>query len=405
MSTLFELNEHIRRIVALNFPQPLWVTAEVAQIGESRGHYYLELVQKGEQEDIVAQAQAVIWAGEYRQMLSRHGLALRAVMREGVELKLQVRPDFHERYGLKLQIVDLDPSFTMGQLDLQRRQTVQALKDLNLFDKNRSLPLPLVLQRIAVISSETAAGKQDFQQQLAQNNLGYQFDLSFFAAAVQGKNAEQELLAALKTIAQAPERFDAVVMVRGGGSRLDLSSFDSLELCKAVALLPLPVLAGIGHDVDETVLDLVAHRSLKTPTAVAEFILQYNMRFEGGVLETAGQIQLFAYNILKTNALQLEQTIGEVRWRAHGRLHSAKIHLDTTQENLPLLYRQLLRNQYRAVDEAANFCAALHPENILRRGFSLTLKNGKAVGSVQEINTGDTLATRLKDGVIASKVV
>ena len=171
MSTLFELNEHLRRIVALNFPQPLWITAEVSKINESRGHFYLELVQKGENNDILAQAQAVIWSGEYRQLLYKHGLGLNSVLREGVGLKIQVRPDFHERYGLKLQIVDLDPAFTLGQLDLQRRQTIQTLRDQGLFDKNRSIPLPMVLQRIAVISSETAAGLQDFKRQLEDNNM------------------------------------------------------------------------------------------------------------------------------------------------------------------------------------------------------------------------------------------
>ncbi len=405
MSTLFELNEHIRRIVALNFPQPLWVSAEVAQIGESKGHFYLGLVQKGEDQDIVAQAQAVIWAGDYRQMLSRHGMALRGVLREGLELKIQVRPDFHERYGLKLQIIDVDPSFTLGQLDLQRRQTVQALRDLGLFDKNRALVLPLVLQRIAVISSETAAGLQDFHRQLQDNDFGYQFDLQLFNAAVQGKNSEQDVLAALTLIAKKAHLFDCVVIVRGGGSRLDLSSFDGLELCKAVANLPLPVVVGIGHDVDETVLDLVANRSLKTPTAVAAFILQHNLSFEGGLLEAADQVRQLSLNFLKWRSLQLEQSISEARWAARQRLLSAQFHLDAVAQNLPLLTQQFLRNQYRALEQMDTYCAAIHPENVLRRGFSLTTKNGKAVTSPSDVLPSDTLETRVREGVIVSTVV
>lgn len=405
MSSLFELNEHIRRIVALNFPQALWITAEVAQIGESRGHYYLELVQKGENDEIIAQAQAAIWAKEYRQMLSRLGLALHTVLREGLSLKMLVRPDYHERYGLKLHISDIDPTFTLGQLDLQRRQTVQALREQGLFDKNRSISLPLVLQRIAVISSETAAGLQDFFRQLEDNNMGYRFSLKLFAAAVQGKNSEQEVVEALRKIARNPEHFDCVVMVRGGGSRLDLSSFDGLELCTAVAQLPLPVLAGIGHDVDETVLDLVAHRSLKTPTAVAEFILQRNLLFEAGVVETGEQIRLFAHNFLHFNALQLEQMSGEIRWAARRCLHSAQYKLDTAAGNLPVFSRQLLRNQHRNLDQTAAYCSALHPDNILRRGFSITTKNGKAVASPSDVLPGDILETRVRDGVVSSKVV
>jgi exodeoxyribonuclease VII large subunit len=390
--------------MALNFPQPLWVHAEIAQIGESRGHFYLELVEKGEKQDIIAQAQGVIWAGDFRLMLSRHGLALRTVLREGLELKIQVRPDFHERYGLKLQIIDLDPAFTLGQLDLQRRQTVQALRDSGNLDKNRSLELPLVLQRLAVISSETAAGKQDFIRQLEDNSFGYQFELQLFSAAVQGKNSAEELLAALRSIAALPDKFDAVVIVRGGGSRLDLASFDTLELCMAAAQAPLPILAGIGHDVDETVLDMVANRSLKTPTAVAEFIVQHNLQFEGGVLEALELIRYFAIHSLKSSAVKLEQAIAETRWSTRQRLQSALFHVKAVEQNIPQLARQFFRHQFQAIEQVEAYCAAIHPENVLRRGFSLTTKNGKAVASPLDVLPGDTLETRVRDGIISSIV-
>ncbi len=405
VNSLFELNEYVRRVIALNFQQALWVTAEIAQIGESRGHFYLELVQKGENDDIVAQAQAVVWAGAYRQLLSKHGMALRSVLREGLELKIQVRPEFHERYGLKLNILDLDPSFTLGQLDLQRRQTVQALKDRGLFDKNRALELPLVLQRIAVVSSETAAGKQDFWQQLTDNNLGYQFDLQLFTASVQGKNSEQEVMLALQKIAAHPDKFDCVVIVRGGGSRLDLASFDGLDLCSAVAGHPLPVLSGIGHDVDETVLDLVANRALKTPTAVAEFILHHNMLFEGNMLEAVETVRRFAVNVLKNNTGALEQKTNEMRWAAQQRLHTTQFQLDNAAARLPQLAQQFLRNQYRNLEQIDTYCAALHPDNVLRRGFSLTTKNGKLIASLSDVLPGDTLETRVKAGVIISKAI
>jgi exodeoxyribonuclease VII large subunit len=405
MVSLFELNEHIRRVIALNFQQPLWVKAEIAQISSSKGHFYLELVQKGETEDIVAQASSVIWAGEFRQILSRHGMALQTVLREGLELKIQVRPEFHERYGLKLNIYDLDPAYTLGQLDLQRKQTVQALKDAGMFDKNRSLQLPLVLQRIAVISSETAAGRQDFWQQLTENNFGYTFDLKLFAASVQGKNSEQEVLAALAKIGAQANKYDAVAIVRGGGSRLDLAAFDGLKLCSAVAEFPLPVFAGIGHDVDETVLDLVANRSLKTPTAVAEFIVQHNMQFEGALMDAAGQVQRFATDQLKAHAALLEQSTNEMRWAAQKRLHTAQFQVDSTAQQLPRLAQQFLRNQYRAVEQVETYCKALHPENVLRRGFSLTMKNGKAVLAAADVLPGDVLETRVREGLVVSKVV
>lgn len=196
-----------------------------------------------------------------------------------------------------------------------------------------------------------------------------------------------------------------MVIVRGGGSRLDLASFDGLELCTAVANLPLPVLAGIGHDVDETVLDLVAHRSLKTPTAVAEYILQHNLLFEAGLLEAAEQVRFFAANTLKWRSVQLEQAIGEARWAARQCLQSAQFHLSAAAQNLPLLSRQFLRHQYQALEQMEAYCAAMHPENVLRRGFSMTTKNGKAVVSPAEVVPGDVLETRVREGVIVSEVV
>jgi exodeoxyribonuclease VII large subunit len=406
VSTLFELNEHLRRVVALNFPQPLWITAEVAQLGFSRGNYYLELVQKDEKSaDLMAQAQAVIWMGTHRQLVARHGLAVQSVLREGVSLKLQVRPDFHERFGLKLQILDLDPAFTLGQLDLQRRQTVLALREAGLFDRNRQLPLPSVLQRLAVVSSETAAGLQDFRRQLAENMDGYQFDLELFSTAVQGKNAGQEILEALATIARQSDRFDAVVVVRGGGSRLDLAAFDDLAICSAAAQMPLPVLTGIGHDVDESVLDMVVSRALKTPTAVAEFILQHNQTFEGKVLMALDQVRFAGLNLLKNSALQLEYLAGEIRGVSRQHVYTARYRLDAVENSLPEWTTRFLQQRHEALNQLEAYCAAIHPENVLRRGYSITTKNGKAVASPSDVLPGDTLETQVHAGIIVSRVV
>lgn len=406
MISLFELNEHLRRILALNFPQPLWITAEIAQIGESKGHYYLDLVQKAaESDEIVAQAQAALWAGEYRQLLRRLGMSLQMVLREGQEVKIQVRPDFHERYGLKLHITDIDPAFTLGQLDLQRRQTVQTLREQGLFDLNRQLALPRVLQRIALISSETAAGKQDFIRQLAENQFGYHFDLQFFPAAVQGKDAGPDIIRALAAIAATPARFDCVVLVRGGGSRLDLSAFDGLELCAAVARMPLPVLAGIGHDVDETVLDLVACRSLKTPTAVAEYLIQHNMTFEGGILELTEAVRGLSDAYLRTATRQLEHSLTEARWAGVQLLRSAALQLQHQAQQTPLLARQLLKNRLSAIDQIQSYCQALHPDNVLRRGFSITMVRGKVVTSPDEVAVGDEVETRVRGGVIVTRKI
>lgn len=402
--SLFELNEHIRRVLALNFQQAVWIVAELAQIGESRGHRYLDLVQKGESGDVIAQAQAALWAAEFRQINARFPLGLSALLREGLELRMQVRPEFHERYGLKLHITDIDPAHTYGQLDLLRRQTIQTLRELGLFDLNRAIPLPDVLQRIAVISSETAAGLQDFREHLEENSFGYAFDCQYFNAAVQGKNAEAEISAALERIGQNAAKFDCVVIVRGGGARLDLMAFDGLELCQKAAKMPIPILVGIGHDVDETVLDLIAHTSLKTPTAVADFLVNHNLLFEGNILEAANDLENTVGNILKIKQLELDRVETSIHYTARELSREASRRLDFLTEKLPDFALQILREHQRTLDKMEAIYLSLHPENVLQRGYSITLKNGKAVLSASEVLPGDALETRLSDGVVQSRV-
>ncbi|MBX2893323.1 MAG: exodeoxyribonuclease VII large subunit [Saprospiraceae bacterium] len=402
--SLFDLNEHIRRVLALNFQRPLWVAAEIAQVGLSRGHYYLDLVQKGEGDDIVAQSQAVLWASEYRKLRSAIGPDLDALLREGLEVKLQVRVDFHERYGLKLLISDLDPSYTFGQMELRRRQTLQTLRELGFLELNRSLRLPPVLQRVAVVSSEGAAGYQDFREHLSKNNFGYRFHTQLFASSVQGKNAEAELRDALTQIALQPQRFDCVVVVRGGGARLDLAAFDGLELCKTVAQMPLPVLSGIGHEVDETVFDLVAHAALKTPTAVADFLLQHNLLFENEMLRLADAIRAMSEYRFKISLMELERLETATHWSTRERVRVAAQKLETLEENLPGWGVHILRGQRRHLEQAEAFCSALHPDNVLRRGFSLTFRNGQVLTAAKDAKAGDWLETRLKEGVVRSKV-
>lgn len=403
--TLFELNEHIRRVLALNFQQPVWIVAEISQMGESRGHRYLDLVQKGDGGNVLAQAQAALWASEFRQINARFPFGLLPLLREGLEIRIQARPEFHERYGLKLHITDIDPAHTFGQLDLLRRQTIQALREQGLLSLNRALPLPIVLQRIAVVSSENAAGLQDFQQHLLGNSFGYAFDCHVFSAAVQGNNAETEIMAALNNIKHATQQFDCVVIVRGGGARLDLMAFDGLELCRLAAQMPLPVLVGIGHDVNETVLDLVAHSALKTPTAVADFLVQHNLLFEGNILEAAEGLAQQALNLARYKALELDRVETTAHFAAREITQTHTRQLEQWAEKIPVLSAQILREQRRELEKVEAICQNLHPENVLRRGFSITTKNGKAITSASDADPGDLLETRLRDGLLHSKAI
>ncbi|MEZ4942671.1 MAG: exodeoxyribonuclease VII large subunit [Saprospiraceae bacterium] len=404
--SLFDLQEYIRRVLALNFSGTLWVTAEVAQVSPSRGHLFVELVQKGPEADspLVAQVSAVLWQRDYQRLRLLLGNVLDELLADGREVRLEVRVDYHERYGLKLVITDADPAFTFGRLELQRRQTIETLREQGLLGKNRALPLPRVLQQIAVISSEGAAGFQDFREQLTQNAFGYAFQCRFFSSAVQGDRLESEMLAALDAVAMQAGRFDVVVILRGGGARLDLAGFDSPALCQRAANLPIPLFTGIGHDMDETVLDLVAWSALKTPTAVADFLVQHNLFFENEILRLAGQTRDTALGRLKRNALELAQLETTTHWAVQTQLRQASQQLATLETALPNLLRQRLLRANTQLDQAEALCAALHPDAVLRRGFSITRQAGKVVTGVEDVRAGDVLETQLKDGTLVSEI-
>ena len=402
--SLFDLQEYIRRVLALNFQQSIWITAEIGQAGRSKGHYYLELIQKGEGEELLAQASAVLWAGEYRRLRLALGADLDAVLQTGLQVKMQVRVDFHERFGLKLLITDLDPSFTFGEVERQRRQTIAMLREQGLLDRNGALPLPAVLQRIAVISSEGAAGLQDFLEQLRENKFGYSFDCQLFESSVQGKSAAAEIQSALQRIAGESAFFDCVVIVRGGGARLDLAAFDNLDLCRTLAAMPLPVFTGIGHDIDETVLDLVAHTALKTPTAVAEYLIQHNLFFENELLQSAAQIGAFAEFRIRLQTLELNSREMEISLESRQRLLRAGQQLDHWEQALPGLAAGIFKTQTSLLNHAEALCAALSPQRVLQRGYSITTHNGVIVTTTQSVQPGDALETRLSDGVVHSVV-
>ena len=400
---LYDLNEYIRRVITLNFRDPIWIWAEVGSCKNSRGHFYLDLVQKGES-DLIAQSSAALWAGQYRKLRLAHGSALDEVLREGVEIKLLVRVDFHERFGFKLLIEDIEPAYTFGRLEMQRRETIDTLRREGLLERNRALPLRVAIQRIAVISAEGAAGWQDFRRHLAENPFGYTFSYRLFTSALQGPQTALELPAALAEVAARCGDFDVIVIIRGGGARTDLAAFDHPQAARAVALAPLPVLTGIGHDCDETVCDLVSHKSLKTPTAVADFLIQHNLLYENSILQLAEQIRATGAYMIKNQALQLENQAAQIHWSARALVQNGRLRLQQADAALPGLARHTLRKSALQLDQAAQLAAAADPALVLQRGFSISLKNGKIVRSAQELQDGDLLETQLADGKIRSIV-
>jgi len=402
---LFELQEYIRRTIALNVPEPVWIRCELAQVSESRGHRYLELVEKGsESEELIAQASAVIWQRTYRRISRQRGKQLQEVLREGMSVLIKVRVDFHERYGLKLMVEDVDPGYTMGELELRRRAIMERLQAEDLIGKNRSVPLPLVLQRIAVLSAESAAGYADFKEQVTNNPYGFQIEWTLFPTAMQGQQVEQEMLRQLRKIERRRHLFDAVVVIRGGGARLDLAAFDRYELAAVMARSSLPILTGIGHEIDETVLDHVVHGALKTPTAVAEFIVQHNARFDGELWQTGQWLGRRVQQLLTNETRQLDRWSGILEDATYRIFKQETDKLAFAKKQLPFLVRNKLKEARVLLDFQERVSAILSIDGTLQRGFSITYRSGSPMTTAAEATQGDTLITHFQDGRVHSVV-
>ncbi|CAM3457243.1 exodeoxyribonuclease VII large subunit [Pontibacter korlensis] len=358
--SLYELHQQIREELEVAFPDSYWVVAEVAQVNVDRrkGHRYLTLVDKGDDaRQMLAQARATIWGSRY-QMLSRYfeektGQPLRA----GLKVLLQASVRFHELYGLSLDISNIDPNYTIGDLARQRLETLKRLEAEGLLEANKELELPLVPQRLAVISSATAAGFQDFMHQLENNSYGYDFQTTLFPATVQGNEAPASVAQAFAQIARHSDQFDAIVLIRGGGSQTDLSCFDDYKIAAAIGNSPLPVLTGIGHERDESIADMLANTRLKTPTAVAGFLIDRFREAEEHAEDLFDSIRMFAAQQLKLTDDKLERVSLRFQNITRQLLQTSKNKLETLSRSLllkPKAYLEAQRHQISDLEKDVN---------------------------------------------------
>ena len=404
--SLFELNTYLRRVIALNFQEPIWIQAELAQVSHKK-HFFLELVQKSEgNERIIAQSPAFLWQRQARSIQKSlpARLSLTELLQPGMEVKVQVRLQFEERYGMQLLIEDLDPTPTLGKLAVQRAETLNKLGAEGLLEANKKLTIPRVLQRIAILSSPEAAGKHDFLAQLANNPYGYQFYTQLFPILVQGDQVAFSLEKQFKQLQWDADRFDAIVLIRGGGSKLDLAAFDDYQVCKQLAQLPLPLITGIGHEIDESIADLLAAKSLKTPTAAAEYLIHHNAIFEGEAEQLASLIEQLALqqkNVMESYLLGLEQ---QIDLRAQTILQQKQFELDRYQENIQVYTRQFLQQQNWKLQALEAQIQQLDPTQLFKRGFSLSTKAGKTIQSTKDLKPGDLIETHFKDGKVISAI-
>lgn len=471
--TLFELNTQIRDVLQDEFAATVWIISEISEIKENRsGHCYLDLIEKDENSDeIIARARATIWSYTWRIIKSYFETTTGQSFVQGIKVLMQVAVEFHPAYGFSLNVKDIDPTYTLGDLARRRREIIDQLETTGVAEMNKELPLPIVAQRIAIISSATAAGYQDFVNQLENNAHGFRFEHTLFEAYMQGSSAVGSILNVLDKIYIQEQNFDVVVIIRGGGAAVDLNCFDNFDLAYAVAQFPLPVITGIGHEKDDTIVDMVAHTRMKTPTAVAEFLYARALRFyemvidreeqlvelsrnsmeaeQHNLLDMAGQISRSTGKYIDAAEMQLlkitrrlqngtttysferKEILNRIRHRFLRKtsvqmqsienelvqlkfkvgilsklmLKNEKKKWQKTDSNLSVAAKSFLTDMEKRITSAEDKLRILNPDNILKRGFSISVQEGKIVKKITDISEKSPLEIRFIDGLVKSEII
>ena len=382
--TLYGLTTLIRRTIDQGLPNAYIVIAEIQSLNVNRsGHAYLDLVEKSEGGDqIIAQARATIWASQFRMIRAYFESTTGRQLQSGLKIMVKAKVSFHEIYGLSLNITDILPEYTAGEIAMQRQRTINQLKSEGVLDRNKGLALPRRVQRIAVISSATAAGYGDFAKQLHGNQYGYKFTTTLFEASVQGDGAASSIIQQLDTIAELRSQYDCVVIIRGGGSKTDLACFDQLSICQHICQFPLPVITGIGHDRDESIADLVANTPLKTPTAVAQFLIDRAHGCEMAVDAKAAAIMRKVSMVMSGKIAYIDRAWERIVNRIKNRLVQAEARLKMAEARI----------------EASS------PTKILRRGYTYVTVDGKPVTTAAQLKPGQKITTIFLDGTATSTV-
>ena len=427
--SLLELNALIRRSVQACFPDSYWVQAELSDVrANSSGHCYLEFVQKDPSgNSLVAKARGIIWSGTYFRLKPYFESETGQAFVSGIKVLVKVSVNFHELYGYSLTVLDIDPTYTLGDMARRRREILSRLQQEGVLTLNKELELPELMQRVAVISSPTAAGYGDFCNQLAHNDFGFVFYTRLFPAVMQGEKVERSVISALDRIYREVDHWDVVVIIRGGGATSDLSGFDTYELAANCAQFPLPVITGIGHERDDTVIDMVAHTRVKTPTAAAEFLVNHLRR-------TAERLETFAQcvyqevpSMLSRERERLDSWMARIPARVQMCLQREGFVQERLVKRLEMSVQACLQSErhrqelcLQRVENALSVrmqverhrlelfsqrVKAASPDLLLKRGYSMTLKDGKAVTDASLLQPGDVVETRLAKGRFKSKVM
>ena len=425
--TLYELNSLVRQTIEIGLPKSYWVEAEISELRENGGHCYLELIEKDKRYNTpIAKASARCWRQTWGMVKPYFENTTGQQLRAGMKVLIEVYAQFHEAYGFSWIISDIDPNYTLGDMARKRQEIIKRLKEEGVFDLNKQLDLPLFSQRIAVISSKSAAGYGDFANQLYGNQYGYYFEAELFAATMQGEDVERSIIKALNAINDRCDDFDCVVIIRGGGATSDMSGFDALELAENVANFPLPIITGIGHDRDECILDMVSHTRVKTPTAAAALLIDNLHTAERRIDDARQRIANLTSRKMEVEKLRLSRLaerlpalFGSVKDKQETRLdilqerlfRLAEIRLSNCEnivgqleKKISLTAEHLLMVEKHRLELLEGRAQNLDPQLLLRRGYSITLVGGKALRDPSQVKQGDKIETRLEKGTITSTI-
>ena len=381
--SLRQLNLMVRDAIEMQLPDEYWVEAELSECRERGGHCYLELIEKDEHTNTpVARASAKCWRQTWQMLQPHFERVTGQPLHAGLKVLLRVYAQFHEAYGFSWIVTDIDPTYTIGDMARKRQEIIRQLKEEGVFDLQRELCIPMFAQRIAVISAAGAAGYGDFIRQLEENDYGFKFEVQLFPAIMQGEQVEQSIIKALNSIYSRIHNFDVVCILRGGGATADLSGFDTLALAENVAQFPLPIITGIGHDRDESILDMVSNTRVKTPTAAAALLID---------------------NLLQV-LTRIDSAQQRISTAINQRFATQKARLDSLQTLLPVLAQRFLSNAKHRLELIEIQLQSYDPQLLLRRGYSITLHNGRAVRDPQQLKAGDEIETRVEKGIIKSTV-
>lgn len=402
--TLLELNHMVRETIERQMDGKYWVEAELSDLHD-RNHCYMELVENDPFGPTpLAKARAVCWANRWTALRSKFERQTQQQLRPGIKVRMMVTPTFHEAYGFAYQVSDIDPDYTLGDIVRKRMEIIRQLKEAGIFDLQRELVLPRFAQRIAVVSSTQAAGYGDFCHQIDDNSYGLSFSHELFAAIMQGEQVEQSVIAALDRINARIDEFDVVVIIRGGGATTDMSGFDTLALAENVANFPLPIITGIGHDRDECILDMVSYMRVKTPTAAAAFLIDHLSEVYTALVSARERISRIAERHLAYEKMRLKQLADRIPTLFALTRERQTKRIDALAHRLDSAATQRLERERHRLQLMVQRAQAQDPIHILRRGYSITLHNGHALRSGDELADGDIIETRLEQGTLKSEI-